>query len=232
MPKGAKVFGIIFDIFVYLLATAIIIGAILFAFNTSADKALFGYRYYTVLTGSMEPTYKVGDMIFVKLTDGDSINVGDVITFNPSQDSDAYLTHRVVEKFENYEGTDVTCFKTRGDANNAEDSFLIDESRVIGVVKFGIPVLGYIVRFIQLRWYIIVPVLIMIGAFFLLLKRYFLIGKDDEDEKNGKPALADGELNEAVKPTDNGTEDDPRDNKNPEPEGPSGSSDACRKTFP
>lgn len=184
MPVGAKIFDIAFTVFVYLLAAAILVGALLFASNTSPDKSIFGYRYYTVLTGSMEPTYKVGDMIFVHITEPEAINVGDVITFNPSQDSDAYLTHRVTEKLENFEGTGVTCFRTQGDANNAEDSFLIDGGRVVGVVQFGIPSLGYIVRFIQLRWYFVVPVVIMIAVFFQLLKHYFLLGKEDEDEED------------------------------------------------
>lgn len=195
MPKGARIFDIAFTVFIYLLAAGILIGAIFFAFNTSPDKALFGYRYYTVLTGSMEPSYKVGDMIFVKLTDGKDINVGDVITFNPSQDSEAYLTHRVKEKLENFEGTGTTCFRTQGDANNTQDSFVIDESRVIGVVKFGIPGLGYVVRFVQLRWYFLLPVAIMIAVFFQLLKRYFLIGKDEDEpkDKSNKGVLAEGD---------------------------------------
>lgn len=183
MPVGAKVFDIAFTVFIYFLAAAILFGALLFAFNTSEDKAIFGYRYYTITTGSMSPTYNVGDMIFVKLTSGEDINKGDVITFNPSQDSDANLTHRVTEKIENYEGTGVICFRTRGDANETDDSFLIDEDRVIGVVKFGIPVIGYVVRFVQLRWFLILPIVIMIAVFFQLLKRYFLMGKDEDEVK-------------------------------------------------
>ncbi len=182
MPLGARIFDIAFSVFIYLLAAAILVGAILFSFNTSADKAIFGYRYYTVLTGSMSPTYNVGDMIFVQLKGPENINVGDVITFNPSQDSDAYLTHRVTEKLVDYQGTGVTCFKTQGDANNSEDSFLIDSSRVIGTVNFGIPWLGYVVRFVQLRWYIVLPIVIMVAVFFYLLKRYFLMGDDDDEE--------------------------------------------------
>lgn len=186
MPLGAKIFDIAFTVFVYLLAAAILIGALLFSFSTSPDKALFGYRYYTVLTGSMSPTYNVGDMIFVQLKDPASINVGDVITFNPSQDSDAYLTHRVTEKIENYEGSGVTCFRTQGDANDSQDSFLIDGERVIGTVNFGIPMIGYVVRFIQLRWYFILPIVIMIAVFFQLLKRYFLMDEDEEDQEEEK----------------------------------------------
>ena len=120
----------------------------------------------------MEPAYSVGDMVFVKIENADNINVGDVITFNPSSDGNAYLTHRVVEKLPDYQGTGVTCFKTKGDANDSDDSFLIDESRVVGTVKFGIPVMGYVVRFVQLRWYFIVPIIILIIVFFKLIGIY------------------------------------------------------------
>jgi len=219
MPLGARIFDIAFTVFVYLLAAAIIVGAILFSFSTSEDKALFGYRYYTVLTGSMSPTYNVGDMIFVQLKEGKDINVGDVITFNPSQDSDAYLTHRVTEKIENYEGSGVTCFRTQGDANNAQDSFLIDEQRVIGTVNFGIPMIGYVVRFVQLRWYLILPVVIMIAVFFQLLKRYFLMGKD-EDEEQGE-ADGDEKPDAEKKSGDEKPEEKPADEKKEEDSGKS-----------
>lgn len=198
MPTGARIFDIAFSVFVYLLAAAILVGALLFSFSTSPDKALFGYRYYTILTPSMSPAYNVGDMIFVQLKGPEDINEGDVITFNPSQDSDAYLTHRVTEKIVDYQGTGVTCFRTRGDANDSEDSFLIESDRVIGTVNFGIPYLGFVVRFIQLRWYIVLPIVIMVAVFFYLLKRYFLIGDDDEEDDN----KSDKEPTESV-PTEN-----------------------------
>ena len=184
-PKaGYRVFRLVRKIFIYLLAVGIIVAALLFAASNSPNKSLFGYRYYTVLTPSMEPVYSVGDMVFVKITSADQINVGDVITFNPSSDGEAYLTHRVIEKFENYNGTGVTCFRTKGDANDTEDSFLIDEDRVIGVVKLGIPRLGYIVRFIQLRWYFVVPLIILLFIFFKLIGIYLAPAeKEAEPEK-------------------------------------------------
>lgn len=167
-----------------MLSACILIGAILFAFNASPTKSVFGYRYYTVLTGSMSPTYNVGDIIFVQIKDPESINEGDVITFNPSRDSDAYLTHRVVEKIENYQGSGVTCFRTKGDANDSEDSFLIEGERVIGTVSFGIPKLGYVIRFIQLKWYFVVPIVLMIAVFLYLLKRYFRMGIETQAEQS------------------------------------------------
>lgn len=170
-------------VFVYLFAAAVIVAALLFAADRSPQKSLFGIRYYTVLTPSMEPTYSVGDMVFVQLKNADQIFEGDVITFNPSENGDAYLTHRVTQKLENYEGSGVTCFRTKGDANDSEDSFLIDEKRVIGTVKFYIPKLGYVVRFVQLRWYFVLPLLALIWLFFRLLRMYFAPQEDEEDNE-------------------------------------------------
>jgi len=177
--RGYKILSVARSVFIYLLAVGIIVAALLFAASNSPNKSLFGYRYYTVLTPSMEPAYKVGDMVFVKIENADVINVGDVITFNPSSDGGAYLTHRVTEKIEDYEGSGVTCFRTKGDANDSEDTFLIDEGRVIGRVKLGIPKLGYVVRFAQLRWYFIVPLIILVLVFFKLMGVYLSSGGDD-----------------------------------------------------
>ena len=183
VSTGYKIVEFFRTIFVYLLAAAIIVGAVLFAANQSPTKSVFGFRYYTVLTDSMKPAFVTGDMVIVKLKDAAEIQQGDVITFNPSSSSDAYLTHRVTEKIENYEGTGVTCFRTKGDANNAEDSFLIDEDRVIGTVAVAIPKLGTVVRFVQLRWYFVVPLIILAVVFFRLLGVYF--SSDEEESSSG-----------------------------------------------
>lgn len=171
--KGYKVMVWIRTAFVYIFCIAIVIGAVLFAADKSPQKSIFGYRYYTVLTPSMEKALSVGDMVIVKLGNADEIEIGDIITFNPSSDSDAYLTHRVTKKLQDYEGSKVTCFVTKGDANETEDSFLIDSSRIVGKVVFSIPKLGYIVRFIQLKWYFVIPLVVMLFVLFELLRMYF-----------------------------------------------------------
>lgn len=177
-----KFLDIFADLVVYLISAAVLIGAVVFAFNASPTKSIFGYRYYTVLTPSMTPTYNVGDVIIVKLTDPENINVDDIITFNPSRDSDAYLPHRVYEKYEDYEGSGVTCFRTKGDANDSEDSFLIEADRVIGKVSFGIPKLGYAIRFVQLRWYFVAAIVVMLFVFIHLLRMYIDLGNEDGDD--------------------------------------------------
>jgi signal peptidase len=182
ISTGYRIFSIVRTVLVYLLAFGIIAAAAFFAADRSPNKSLFGFRYYTVLTDSMLPEFASGDMVFVKIVKADTIEEGDIITFNPSSGGEAYLTHRVIDKLPNYQGTGVTCFRTKGDANNTEDSFLIDESRVVGTVQFHLPKLGYVLRFVQLRWYYIVPLVILLFVFMELIKRYFEMRSEDAEE--------------------------------------------------
>ena len=216
-PKGyakAKIFNVLSTVLIFLLSAGILIGAVLFAFNTSPTKSIFGYRYYTVLTPSMSPSYNVGDVVFVHIEGPDNINVGDVITFNPSNDSEAYLTHRVSEKIKDYQNTGITCFKTKGDANNSEDGFLIDQNRVVGKVVFGIPGLGYVIRFVQLRWYMILAITAMIIVLICLLKYYFKDDKQKTDEPEDDAKKTDEPEDDAKKSDE--PEDDAKKTDEPE----------------
>ncbi len=191
VSKGARAFSAIRKIFIYCLSVFIIIIAVVFAASKSPNKSFFGFRYYVVLTDSMVPEFSSGDMVFVRISDAKNINKGDVITFNPSNGGEAYLTHRVTEKLTDYQGTGVTCFRTKGDANNAEDSFLIDESRVIGKVQFHVPKLGIIVRFVQLRWYFIVPLIVLMLVFFKMMKYYFDLKSQKDNDKADNNVIAE-----------------------------------------
>lgn len=104
---------------------------------------LLGYQVFTVLSGSMEPEYSVGDLLYVREVDVNSIKVGDPITFILNEDL-VVATHRVVEI-----DTENQHFYTKGDANEIADSEPVHFNNVIGVPKFSIPMLGYVSNFIQ-----------------------------------------------------------------------------------
>ncbi len=191
VSRGARIFAVVRTVFIYLLSFCLVFSAVLFAVNQSPQKSLYGYRYYTVLTPSMEPELSVGDLVIVKLANADEIEVGDIITFNPSSDGEAFLTHRVTQRLENYKGTGVTCFITKGDANDTEDGFVIDSSRLIGRVSFHIPKVGYVIRFVQLRWYFVLPLVVMLIVLFELLRVYFRADEEvaEETEAEETPDL-------------------------------------------
>lgn len=123
-----KICGILSGII--LLVLAVLAGLLII-------PKLMGYEEMAVLTGSMEPNYPVGSLIFVKEIEPDQLEVGDVITYR--LDSDTVVTHRIVEI--DKEAQTVT---TKGDANSSNDGSPVPYSEIVGKAHFEIPYLGYV----------------------------------------------------------------------------------------
>lgn len=104
---------------------------------------LIGYQCYTVISGSMQPTYEVGDLLYVKKVDVNTIKEGDPITFVLNEDL-VVATHRVVKVDAANQR-----FYTKGDANDIPDGDPVHFKNVIGVPQFSIPWLGYVSDFVQ-----------------------------------------------------------------------------------
>ena len=106
-----------------------------------------GLQVFTVLSGSMEPTYHTGSLIYVKKVDPYTIREGQPITF--MLDENTVATHRVVGIVSDEADASVIRFRTKGDANEAEDGSLVHYKNVIGTPVFTIPYLGYVADYIQ-----------------------------------------------------------------------------------
>ena len=128
------------------LTTILVVGVVVLALMLAGPR-IVGMQVFTVLSGSMEPTYHTGSLIYVKDVDPYKIEAGDVITFMLSEDTVA--THRVVEVVPDETDSTVVRFRTKGDANNAEDGSLVHYKNVIGTPIFTIPQLGYLANYIQ-----------------------------------------------------------------------------------
>ena len=124
-------------------STVLVVLVVLCAVFLMGSRIL-GYRVFNILSGSMEPTYSVGDLIYVEeVEDKSTIRVGDPITFILNENL-VVATHRVVKV-----DTEKQLFYTKGDANNTMDSAPVLYNNVIGVPKFSVPYLGYVADFIQ-----------------------------------------------------------------------------------
>lgn len=145
--------------------TLVIILAVLLALLLVGVR-LLGFEIYTVLSGSMEPSYKTGSLIYVqKNVDPAELQVGDPVTFRLPGGMPA--THRIVEVLPDEEDPTGICFRTKGDANEQADPALLSPADVLGRPLFSIPCLGYLVRYVQSP-----PgsyVAMVAAAFFLLL---------------------------------------------------------------
>ena len=143
-----------------------------------------GLQPFTVLSGSMEPVYSAGDLIYVKEIDPFQLEEGTIITFMLSEETIA--THRIVEVVPDEEDDAVIRFKTKGDANESEDGGLVHYKNVIGTPIFSVPKLGYVANFIQEP----PGTYVAIAAGALILALVFIpdLFGDDEDEKDKKSA--------------------------------------------
>lgn len=126
-----------------ILCTALVAVVVLLAILLAGIR-LIGYTPYTVLSGSMEPTYHVGSVVYVKKVDPTTLKVDDPVTFYLTEN--VIATHRIVEV--HGEGTPNLGFRTKGDANETLDG-ITPASAIIGKATFSIPYLGYVSNFLQ-----------------------------------------------------------------------------------
>ena len=113
-----------------------------------AGVRIFNIQIYTVLSGSMEPEYPTGSLIYVKPVDPYTLEEQDVITFRLTGDTTA--THRIIKVVRNDTTDELIGFITKGDANEIADGDKpLSVDKVIGAPVFVIPKMGYLATYIQ-----------------------------------------------------------------------------------
>ena len=140
---------------------------IVFAFLLVGVR-IFGLAPYTVLSGSMEPEYHVGSLIYVKKTSAGELNINDPITFKTK--SGIVVTHRIIDIIVDENNPTSVSYRTKGDANDTPDGDPVHISNVIGKPVFHIPLLGYAAYYIKTP----VGIAISVGVIVLLLFLAFL----------------------------------------------------------
>lgn len=108
---------------------------------------LTGMRAYTVLSGSMEPTYHVGALVFVKEAEAEDVKAGDPITYLVAEKT--VVTHRCIEVIPDADEPSVLRFRTKGDANDVADGALVHSNNLIGKPVFSVPLIGFAANYIQ-----------------------------------------------------------------------------------
>jgi signal peptidase I len=133
--KATKVAEYVGIVLVVLLMTMVVLALL---------APYFGWRADTVLSGSMEPALPVGCVQVTKPVDPEDIKVGDIITFR-SPTTGQLMSHRVaaVEEDNSYQ------FRTKGDANEDADPYLIPSENVVGRVSFKVDHIGYVVEYLK-----------------------------------------------------------------------------------
>ena len=197
---------------IWSVITTIVVILIVFLAIALVGVRVVGLTPYTVLSGSMEPTYHVGSLIYVKEVEPSEVEVGDPITFVVNEDL-LVATHRVVEidvqtsrqqtivdengeAMVDAEGNPIYeevpldepayYFTTKGDANDAVDGAQVYYKNLLGEPVFTIPYLGYLSSWIQTKKGMIVSINVALILLLLTFLPDLLRSVDDEPKKKKK----------------------------------------------
>ena len=160
-----KVKSVIENIIIVVLVFFLVVG-IIGKLQLSVENpypSFWGYRTLTVLTGSMSPNINPGDIVIIREANINSIEVGDVVTYNTDN---ILVTHRVNQIIKE---DNSLLFVTKGDANNTVDADAIGANQILGVEVFHIPYAGYVIQFVN-KNFILFPFIIIIYLSIIISK--------------------------------------------------------------
>lgn len=138
-----KIFKIVYGTLKTIFFTILILYVVFICVQRlSGNNSVFGFRLFTVATGSMKGVYNVNDVIAVKDFDNKKLKVGDDIAFigNRGGLENKLVTHRIIKIEEESNGR---IFTTKGVKNSVEDPS-ITESQILGKVVGVVPVVTQI----------------------------------------------------------------------------------------
>ena len=165
--KGRKA-SVISDIIFYLALVAMVAFAVLFSRGAFGSQTVGGYRFYEVLTTSMDSVYPRGSLILIEEVDANELVVGDDITF--VKGSGDLITHRIEEIKENHEGSGSRAFVTKGVDNAAADADVVLAEEIVGKVVKGFTGLGAALSLIGSNLWIVLVLFLALMALSFFLK--------------------------------------------------------------
>lgn len=199
--KALKIIGNILYVLLFIIVILMLIVVVLQRM-TDNSISLGGFRLFTVATGSMEPKYKVGDILISKQIDANEIQVGDDIVYKGKEGSfkDKVVTHQVVSIREENGEKKIT---TKGIANTEEDPE-IDSSQVYGKVIYKVKTLSFIGQIIK-NIYVFYFIIFVPIAIIIFRQIRILLKKDDEEVEEEDNKVLDKE--DRMEKTENKSED-------------------------
>ena len=188
-----KVLKVVVDVLAWIILIAAFL-VTLMVFSSSRNDgiaSLFGIMPMSVQTDSMAPTFKAGDLIFVKkIDDLNALSKDDVITFYTIINGMRSLnTHRIAEV---NDSDGAKSFITRGDNNMIDDEIPVYPSDIVGKwTGKKIPGAGKVLTFLRTKKGFFICIVIPMALFFLFELYKFVatmieskrkMTKEDEEE--------------------------------------------------
>lgn len=164
--KKFKVIMAILRVFIFVVLAGFIVVVCLQRFSDN-KISFFNYRMFTVISGSMEPKYSIGDVLISKAVEPSKIKVGDTISYLGARGDfkGKVITHQVVGINKDEQGK--YYFRAKGLANLVEDP-VVYENQLYGVVIYRSILLstiyGIVSTGIGFYLFIIIPLMFIIGS--------------------------------------------------------------------
>ena len=124
------------------MADRLVMGAVVLtslAVVVALVLVLLGFRPLVVRSGSMVPTYQVGDIVLVEQIRADELRAGEVVTLAYYPEFGESLTHRV-RSVRRVDGA--VQVETRGDANDSSEVWAVAPDALVGRVVASVPAVG------------------------------------------------------------------------------------------
>lgn len=118
-------------------------------FFPKAYEKMMPYRFYHVLTSSMEPLITTDSLVCVRKYESDMVlKENDIITFYAERFGERIIiTHRFSRTEINEEGTVI--YRTHPEQSDAVDAYETTGDDILGIYLFHIPYAGKLILFIR-----------------------------------------------------------------------------------
>ena len=154
-----------------MLQWSLVLAAATAALGLGVLPRLGEYRTLTVLSSSMVPTFRPGDIVVVRPEPLRDLRVGQVITYQVPVGARQIETHRVVKIIRGL-GSDHPVIQTKGDANTGVDPWTAQlEGTTVWRLEAVVPKAGYAVNALRNRAVHIAALLVLPGLLALLALR-------------------------------------------------------------
>lgn len=185
-PSISHIVFTVIGVVLCLILIPVLIINITLIIKSTADKdkvpSVGGFLPLIVLTDSMYPEIKSGDLIICHTIAAEDVKEEDIISFFDPVGGSSVITHRV-ETIVEKDGK--LFFETKGDHNNIEDADLVPAENLVGVYKMRIAGAGNIAMFMQtptgLIVCVVLPVLLLVGYDIIRRRVYDKKTKTDTD---------------------------------------------------
>ena len=158
--------------------------------RVSGNQSVFGYRLFSVATGSMVPDYNIDDVLAIKDVNPDELQVGDDITYlgNKQDVNGRIVTHRIIS-IEEKNGKKE--YITKGINNSVEDP-TIEANQIYGKVIGKVPIITEINHIVknQYGFFFLIFLPLVIVVFLEIADTITEMKRDKKDvEDNGEEII-------------------------------------------